>query len=211
LSHIWYGDRVTTAAKREETASAILALATQALADRPDATMAEIAAASGVGRATVYRCFPTRDVLMAALAADALQLLASRIGDAGRDDVTVPEAIARLARMFLEVSDSHVLLARHRAGIAGSDLATEMERAVWAPSRAIFQRGIDEGTFRRGLDPGLLSRSLAGLAVAAVDAGLPGTLGIDEASDVVATLFLNGATRRSKSKPKSKPKHAATA
>ena len=67
-----------------------------------------------------------------------------------------------------------MLLTRHQAGLAGSDQAAEMERAVWAPSRAIVQRGLDDGTFRRGLDPELLSRSLAGLALAAVDAGLPG-------------------------------------
>ena len=135
----------------------------------------------------------------------------SRRGSAStsRNDATVPEAILRLVRAFLEVSDPFVLLTRHQAGVAGSDLTAEMERAVWAPSRAIFQRGIDDGTFRRGLDPDLLSRSLAGLAVAAVDAGLPGTLGIDEAGDVVATLFLNGAARRSKSKPKSKSKRPA--
>ena len=96
---------MTTASSRTETSSAILAMATQVLVQQPDATMAEIAAASGVGRATVYRHFPTRDVLMEALAADALQVLASRIEDASRDDTTVPEAILRLVRTFLEVSD----------------------------------------------------------------------------------------------------------
>lgn len=210
LSHFCYDDRVTTASRHAETSSAILAMAISVLAERPDATMAEIAAASGVGRATVYRYFPTREVLVAALTAEALEVLASRIGDAGRDDATALDAIERLVRSFLEASDALVLLTRHPAGIPGSDLSAEMERVVWAPSRAILQRGIDDGTVRRGLDPALLSRSLAGLAIAAMDAGLPGTLGIDEASDVVATLFLNGAARRSKSKPKSKSKHAAT-
>ena len=49
----------------------------------------------------------------------------------------------RLARTFLEVSDAHVLLTRRWSGPAGSDEAAEVDRLVWAPSRAIFQRGID--------------------------------------------------------------------
>lgn len=42
------------------------------LAENPDASMQEIADASGLGRTTVYRHFPTRDDLFAALLAHAL-------------------------------------------------------------------------------------------------------------------------------------------
>ncbi len=43
------------------------------LAENPDASMQEIADASGLGRTTVYRHFPTRDDLFSALLAHALR------------------------------------------------------------------------------------------------------------------------------------------
>ena len=65
-----------------------------------------------------------------------------------------------------------------------------MDRLIGAPLRAVFQRGIDDGTFRRAFDAHVLSTSFVGMAIAAVDAGLPGRLGIDATSELVASLFL---------------------
>jgi AcrR family transcriptional regulator len=48
---------------------AVLEAGAQLLAERPSASMQEIADASGVGRTTVYRHFPAREDLVAALVA----------------------------------------------------------------------------------------------------------------------------------------------
>jgi AcrR family transcriptional regulator len=53
----------------ERNHEAIVTAAIAALADRPEATMAEIAAASGTGRSTLYRHFPDRAALVAAISA----------------------------------------------------------------------------------------------------------------------------------------------
>ncbi len=193
---------MTDPVSRPETSTAILEAAARMLAERPDATIGEIAIASGVGRATVYRYFATRGALVDALSSDALTELASGFDVAGRDGATTPQVIQRLVRAFLADSDRYVILTRSAADPARE---AEIDRLIGAPFRAVFQRGIEDGTFRRGFDADLLSRSLAGVALAAVHAGLPATIGIDAASDVVASLFLDGA-RRSKSKQRSKSK-----
>jgi len=188
---------------RVETSSTILEGAARVWAEHPDATVGEIAAASGVGRATVYRHFPTREALVEALEGDAIHEVASRIEDTGRADASVPQVIQRLLRAFLVETDRFVVLTRPQTGPARSDREAEVDRLIGAPLRAVFQRGIDDGTFRRAFDAHVLSTSFVGMAIAAVDAGLPGRLGIDATSELVASLFLDGA-RRSKAKSKSK-------
>src|SRR5579859_7446878 len=81
---------------RDRIAAGILDTAAAVLAGRGEpASMAEIADAAGVSRATLYRYFPTRDTLLNALAEAASAELRERIADAELDTIPVLEAIAR--------------------------------------------------------------------------------------------------------------------
>ena len=63
----------TASPRYDRTAAAILDAAAHVLAERgAGANMAEVAAASGVSRATLYRYYPSREALLEALAAQAL-------------------------------------------------------------------------------------------------------------------------------------------
>ncbi len=183
---------------RLRTPAAILETAAHVLADHGDATMADIAAAASVGRATLYRYFPTREALLAALAAEATQELLARITDAGLDRTPVPEALQRLLRAFLTVGDRYVVLFRERIkphGQPGEQEEAARRQLVGAPIQALFQRGVDDGTLRDDLGADALARLFGGLVLAAVEAALPRTLGIEQTAASIASLFLDGARR----------------
>src|SRR5260370_9293838 len=90
-----------SAAIQDRVAEAILEVAADLLAGGGEPpSMADIAAAGGVGRATLYRHFPTRERLLAALAASARDATAARLAEADLDAVPVTEGIARIARVI---------------------------------------------------------------------------------------------------------------
>ncbi len=179
---------MTEAPSQLSTAGSILETAARLLADG-DAGMSEIAAAAGVGRATLYRYYPTREALLEALAAQALDEVTGRIADASLDAAPVEEAIVRMTRALLTVADRYVVLMRERVK-ADPD---EAERRVRAPLRTVFERGIDEGVLRDDVPAGVQLLLLNGLVTGAIRAELQRELGLEEAAAKVASLFLDGA------------------
>jgi TetR/AcrR family transcriptional regulator, mexCD-oprJ operon repressor len=184
--------------RRLRTPAAILATATRVLAERPDASTGDIAAAAGVGRATLYRYFPTREALLEALEAQAHEELAARITDAGLDRVPVPEALERLLRAFLAVGDCYIVVVREHGkdhhGMAQHH--KEMDAELMAPIRAVFQRGVDDGVLRDDLGIDALMELFGGIVLASLKVGVPRTLGVEETAATVVSYFLDGARRR---------------
>src|ERR671930_923756 len=93
--------------------AAILEAAAAVLAERGEqASMADVAAAAGMARATVYRYFPNREALFEALG----RLAVDQAGDlleAGRlQDVAGPEAFGRAVRALGAVGDFLVVVSR---------------------------------------------------------------------------------------------------
>ena len=174
----------------DRTAAAILDAAAHVLADRgANGNMADVAAASGVSRATLYRYYPNREALLASLATQALTDAGSRVADAGLERCPVPEAIERIVRALLAVGDRYAVLLSEQVA---PDPA-EAERVVGAPLRAIFTRGIDQGVLRNDLPPAILQELFGGLLTAAIKLVGDRRLGLEEAAAATTALFLDGA------------------
>src|SRR4030088_1680919 len=128
-----------TGPRFDRTAAAILDAAAHVFSEHGTAaTLADVAAAAGLSRATLYRYYPNREALLKALAAHALTELASRLNDAGLERATVKEAIERLARAIVAIGDRYAVL----AGEQCSPDEADAERLVGAALRAGFARGI---------------------------------------------------------------------
>src|SRR5438128_1771935 len=97
--------------RHDRTAAAILDAAAHALSEHGSrANMADLAAAAGVSRATLYRYFPDREALLNALASHALADASARLADAGLERAPVEQALERIVRALTAVGDHYAVL-----------------------------------------------------------------------------------------------------
>lgn len=170
----------------ERNERAILDAAARVLADRPEAGVAQVAAEAGVGRATVYRHFPTREDLLGALRARAEEEFRAAVRAAEREAADAETALRRLVATLADMGGRYrVLAAPDEAGRA------RQAAAVVRPLRDAVERAQAEGV----IDP-----DLAGLWV--VDALLAllraskGRLRATDRADRVVDLLLDGTRAR---------------
>src|SRR5881275_3760555 len=99
-------------ADAERSIEAIVNGALEALANDPDASMAEIARRAGVVRATIYMHFPTREALLDAVMEHAVAQVAEATREADPTRGKPEEALERvLLATWQKLSDFHALLA----------------------------------------------------------------------------------------------------
>jgi AcrR family transcriptional regulator len=181
------------APRYDRTAAAILDAAAHVLSEQGSrANMADVAAAAGVSRATLYRYYPDRDALLDALASHAVADAAARLADAGLERAPVDEAIERIVRALTAVGDRYSVLLREQV----EPDPDEIDRLVAAPMRAVFARGVESGILRQDLPADVLLELFGGALVAALKLTGRGRIGLEEASAAAAAVFLDGARAR---------------
>ena len=170
---------------------AILAGAAHIFALQGDqASMHDIAEAAGVARATVYRYFPNREVLLHALTQASVSDVGARLASARIREVAPREGISRTVRALVEVGDSFVLLARERQRSDGR----RFERKLNQPVRELFERGQAIGDIRDDIASARLVESLIGLIVSLLKSAP--RLGTEDLTATITELFLEGARAR---------------
>jgi AcrR family transcriptional regulator len=139
--------------------------ATAALADNPSASMTEIAARSGVVRATLYRHFPAREDLLRAIYRSALANIDSAIKGAEPERGTAIEALEREIEALVGVIGRFRALVEQRLDFP--DLLPEAE-ATFTPIYALVERGQEQGSVRKDLPAPWLATVVIMLSVSAV-------------------------------------------
>jgi AcrR family transcriptional regulator len=138
--------------------------AVRVLAERPEASMAEIASAAGVTRQTAYVHFGTREALLASVRDELSRRAFAVLEAADLEAGTATEALGR----FLDAAGT---LLAEQAAFGHSDSAPETDASRHMPIEqrleALIRRGRDSGEFTAGLETSWLVAAVIALGHAA--------------------------------------------
>jgi len=176
---------------RARVSGAILEAAAAVLAERGEqASMADVAAAAGMARATVYRYFPNREALFEALGRLAVEEAGERLRAGRLHEIAVTDAFERAVRALVAVGDSFVVVSRESA----RPDPEEFERLVATPLRELVERAQSLEEVRDDLPASWLMESLIGIVVSGLQTRP--SLGVEDTVAGITSLFLNGAGLR---------------
>ncbi|PVZ09122.1 TetR/AcrR family transcriptional regulator [Actinomycetospora cinnamomea] len=178
----------------ERNRARLLEAAAEAMAQNPGWSMTDVAQVARLTRATLYRHFGTREKLLAALRAEALNRAAEAIAGSRPDEGDAVDALRRA----VEAVVSHG--ARFRSLLvedADQDPSFGKERErVFAPLLSVIRRGQETGQIRRDLPPEWVLTAMTSLLTAGVRATRSPWYGDSSVADLVLTVLIEGVGPR---------------
>ncbi|WP_433348682.1 TetR/AcrR family transcriptional regulator [Micromonospora sp. CA-111912] len=161
---------------------AVIAAAIRMLAANPEASMRQIAEASGVARITVYRHFPTREHLIQALIDLVVDVERAVVTTAITPGATAATVFHRLGHGIIQVGERYRFLDNRPGAATDAPLrrpAADEPLLVWLTDAA------DRGELRADLPPEWVYAMIHGLGRAANEEVLVGRRNAEEAGQLL--------------------------
>jgi AcrR family transcriptional regulator len=173
----------------ERNIRAIIDAATTVLAERPRASMQEVADAAGVHRATVHRHFATRDDLLMAVREQALDEFAAILNDPELLALEPAVALEQVTRRSLALGDRNRV---YRVTASFDDASDARAEQMARPMNAILTRARAAGVTRQDLPAEALGLAWGGLVLVVLPRIADG-LSLDDAVGFVLTMLATPA------------------
>lgn len=171
----------------------ILDAAAEVLVQRPNATLQNIASAAGISRTTIFNRYATREDLLEALGAHALQRIAAVM-----QRIPSP-ATGGITAVLLDVTEGLMPLGPHSAFLRRAPVGDNMLDAHWqeavAPLVALFVAAQSHGQLRSQIPVRWLVGSYVSLLFGAWDEIAVGELGPMQAARLVVDTWLAGTAQ----------------
>ncbi|MEU0567980.1 TetR/AcrR family transcriptional regulator [Nonomuraea sp. NPDC005983] len=182
----------------------LMTAAIQHLNRDPTASMAELAEAVGVSRATLHRHFTSREELMVALGQRAydqwerVQLAAGVTEAVSGSPPEIERALAALLTGLIEIADEYGFGLTDHAMLLHEELGRRAE-ALEERELALFAAAQRAGLLRADLPVRWVSSTVYGLLVAVRESLRRGDIARRDAPRLIIETFLHGASYRSDS------------
>jgi AcrR family transcriptional regulator len=179
---------VSLSPRYQRTSQAILDAAAHVLAGESEASLDDVAQAADVGRATLFRHFPSREALLAALHEEAIEEIGRRFVECGLVGATPEVALQRIVRAVLVVGDRYsVLMLRPQA-----PEHPRVEEVVRTPIRDVLERGIAAGTIRADVPLDVLLVLFGGALAAGIRLVSERRASLEDAVELTTAFALRG-------------------
>jgi AcrR family transcriptional regulator len=180
----------TGRADAQRNRSAIVGTALRVFGRQPGASVSSVADAAGLSRATVYRHFPNRGSLEAAIREEALAAAAAVLVEARLDDGRALPALERAVHGLVRLGPRFGVLLLD--GAASAQPFLQQRDKVFQPLQETVRRAREEGDLDRAVDERWAYQALTALLVAA--ARVSGAAGVepDRAASWVCRTYVRG-------------------
>lgn len=174
---------------RRSALEAVLDAAAAVLAANPGASMSAVAEAAGVGRATLYRHFPTREALMRELALEAIERTDAAVAPVLAEGLSSEDALLGMLEAIVPLGDRYHFLANER--IEDPEVAEETRRQTRETEEFVEQAKRD-GLFDAGLPTAWIVAAIDALVWAAWDSVREGTVAPRDAASLAFKTLTRG-------------------
>jgi AcrR family transcriptional regulator len=172
----------------------VLDAAVALLAQRPQATMQEVADASGLGRTTVYRHFPRRQDLIDALYEQVLAESAQTVKDAIAAATNARELLCDLGARVIAIGDRYRFLDAHPE-LRERTLQGQADREGADPLSDYLTAAQGRGEIREDIPVSWMLTSMRGLAVVAMFEVSAGRMSVEDAGQHVGETCASAFAR----------------